>query len=425
MFSGNSSNIEYDVIIIGAGISGLSAAQRLQKEGLNFIILEASDSVGGRIKTDYVKDYQLDRGFQVLLTAYPETQNLFDYSALKLKSFDPGAVVQYGYKSYQLSDPFRKPITALRNIRNPFTAVTDMIKIVALRNRHKRFSVEQLFKEKEQTTIDYLKEWNFTDKFIESFMRPFLGGIYLDNKLEVSSRMMEFVFKMFTEGYAALPENGMQAIPKQLAKDIPNDKISFKTKVANVELDGVTLADGSNLKAKSIIIATDAESANKIYPCKNETKSQSVKCVYFSADSAPFSSPMIYLNGNASGLVNNVVIPTNLHKSYAPKDKHLISVSVIKPSNLNDLELVLAIRSELKVWFGSAVEEWMHLRTYNIEKALPKIPSLKYAESKDIEPMANNIYKCGDYTQDPSINGAILSGRLTAEAIIWGLSVKL
>ncbi len=425
MFSGNSTKNEYDVIIIGAGLAGLSAAKKFLNEGIDFLLIDASSSVGGRMKTDYIKEYQLDRGFQVLLTSYPEAQNALDYSALKLKSFDPGAIVQYGYKTYKLSDPFRKPITAVRNFRNPFTAMSDMVKIIALRNRHRRFSVKELFNEKEQATIDYLKEWNFTDKFIQSFLKPFLGGVFLDSELKVSSRFMEFVFKMFSQGYASLPEKGIQEIPNQLAKQIPKEKIKLNTKVINIEPNNVMLADGSSIKTKAIVIATNSVDANKIYPCNNKIETQTVKCIYFSTEKAPFKTASLYLNGNVSGLVNNVCIPSNVHRAYAPKNKHLISVSVIKPTQLSDLELVMAVRSELKVWFGADVEDWLHLRTYNIENALPKFETISYPEVKDIKPIGNKIFKCGDYTHDPSINGAMRSGRLIAEAVIWDLSVKI
>lgn len=425
MFKGNNTEQNYDVIIIGAGISGLSAAIRLQREGINFIIIEANDKVGGRMQTDYVKEYQLDHGFQVLLSAYPEAEELLDYNALNLKPFEPGAIVQYGYNKFQLSDPFRKPISALRHFRNPFTSITDIIKIVALRNRHNRLSIKEIFEQEEKQTIEFLKEWNFTDKFIESFLRPFLSGIFLDDKLSVSARMMEFVFKMFSQGYATLPEKGMQAIPDQLAKKIPADKIKLNTRVANVDQNSVMLADGTSLKTKGVIIATDALSANKIYPCNNNTSFNSVKNIYFSSDKAPFSEPVLYLNGNISGLVNNLAVPTNVHRSYAPKNKHLISVSVVKETNLNDLELIQAVRSELKVWFGVEVEDWLHLRTYNIDKALPNVEDMTYTDPKEVKAISKNIYQCGDHTHDPSINGAIRSGRLNAEAMIWQLSLKL
>ncbi len=79
-----------DVLIVGAGLSGLSCALWLHEGGLSVLVLEASDGIGGGVRTDEVEGFLLDRGFQVFLMAYPEAQRVLDYGALDFKPFYPG-----------------------------------------------------------------------------------------------------------------------------------------------------------------------------------------------------------------------------------------------------------------------------------------------------------------------------------------------
>lgn len=411
-------------MIIGGGIAGLTAANYFNKEGIKYLLLEAEDRVGGRIKTDYVKGYQLDRGFQVLLTSYPECKALLDYEALHLKPFHPGALVQYGHKAFKINDPFRKPITALRHFSNPFTSFSDKLKILALRNRHRRLTVEQIFNEPEMSTLQFLQEWNFSKSFIQTFLKPFLNGIFLEEDLKTSSRFFEFVFKMFAQGYASLPQGGMEAIPQQLAKNLNADRLVCNAKVAELNDTTLTLVGGQKITAKRVLIATDALQAEALQPKGSTGTFSATTNMYFSANKKPLKTSTILLNGNASGIVNSLSVLTNLHESYAPPNKQLISVSINRPLHLNDLELIIAVRQELKLWFGAAVEDWMHLKTYVVDNALPLFEHIEYPTKNDIKPISKGVFACGDYTCDPSINGAMRSGRLNAEAITWDLSIK-
>ena len=418
---------KYDVIIVGAGIAGLSAAIRLQQEGLKIKLVEASDGVGGRMKTDKVEGYLLDRGFQVLLTAYPEAQKLLDYDTLALRNFLPGSKIHYQGKLYEFIDPFRKPIKSIRSLNNAFSNIGDKLKIVGLRNRVRRLDVEALFEQEEKPTIDYLREWHFSKAMINSFFKPFLSGIFLEPDLLTSSRMFEFVFKMFGKGYAALPKDGMQAIPNQLANKLKEDTLLLNTPVHQVTERGIVLENGEEMNANIVLVAVDAPNVKKILPeFEDKTTMNGVRCLYFAADEPPFQEPLLVLNGNNSGWINNVAIPTNVQKSYAPEGKSLISVSVVKPSQMTDTELYIAVRKELGEWFGKdMVSHWIHLKTYNIQHALPARASVTYPKAKDIQPFKKGIFVCGDYQHDSSINGAIRSGRINADAVSWHLALAV
>jgi len=415
----------HDVIIVGAGIAGLTAAIQLQKRGLNIRVIEASDRVGGRMKTDKVDGFLLDKGFQVLLTAYPETQQLLNYEQLNLRNLFPGAKIYKGNKFHTISDPFRQPVESLRSIISPISNFGDKLKILGLRNRAKRLSIDDIFQQKEKPTIDYLHEWHFSRKFIDSFFKPFLGGIFLEPDLLTSSRMFEFVFKMFGTGYAALPENGMEAIPQQLAKRLKEDTILLNTRAVHISPENVMVDDGQTLEADAILMATDAINTQKLLPnLEIKTSMNSVRCLYFTADEPPIKEPYLLLNGSQNGWINNIAIPTNIHKSYAPEGKSLISVSIIRPTTLSESELYAAVRRELCEWFGKeVVEQWMHLRTYVIPNALPAMATINRPDTQAVKSVDKGIFVCGDYLHDASINGAMRSGRITAEAISWDLAL--
>jgi protoporphyrinogen oxidase len=418
---------QYDVVIIGAGIAGLCAALQLQNEGLNVKIYDAADAAGGRVRTDKQDGFLLDRGFQVLLTAYPEATRLLDFDQLGLKHFAPGTMIYYHDKFHRLIDPFRNPMGVFSTLLNPIANWADRIKIVALRNRHKRLSIPQLFEQPEQSSLSFLHEWQFSDTMIEAFFKPFLGGIFLDTELQTSSRMLEFVLKMFSEGYAALPAEGIQAIPRQIESQLLKDTIQLNTRVTKVEKNKITLENGEKINARAILIATDAPQAQQLLgnTATINTQANSVRCIYFAADKPPLAAPILLLNGSGKGIINNVAIPSLVNPQYAPAGRHLISVSVIQPTNhLTDEQLFIQVRSELRHWFKKEVRYWEYLKTYTIPYALPQSPNLQPLHKDNIQPIQPGIYICGDHLNTPSLNGAMESARLTADTISWDLALN-
>lgn len=417
---------EFDVVIVGAGVAGLSAAIHLQNEGLNVKVLEADDAVGGRMRTDKVEGFWLDRGFQVLLTSYPEVQRMLDYDSLELKHFYPGALIYYKENIHRLADPFRKPIESLNSFFSPISNWGDKLKILALRNRHKRLSIEELFQQPEKTTLSYLREWNFSPQIIERFFRPFLGGVFLENKLTTSSRMFEFVLKMFTEGYAALPSEGMKAIPEQLAAQLMEGTIALNTPVKKVEKGKVLLESGEILTAKLVLVATNAPTATQLIDgYETNTEMRSTHCLYYATDLPPIKEPALVLNGESKGWVNHLCFPSVVNPNYAPPGRYLVSVNVIKDTgDLTQEELLTLVTQELKQWFKTEVRYWDHLKTYTIRQALPVNDSVEIPDKNNIKAVQKGIYVCGDHTYNASINGAMESARYTANAISWDLALN-
>lgn len=418
---------KYDVVIVGAGLSGLSAALQLQNEGLAIKVIEAADAPGGRIRTDHIDGFLLDRGFQVLLTAYPELrQPPVNLSALQLHSFFPGALVYYNQHLHRLTDPFRQPLQSFSTLFSSLTTWNDKLKVIALRNRHRRLSIAQIFEQPEQTTAQFLREWNFSPHFIQTFLRPFLTGTLLDPTLQTSSRMFEFVFKMFTEGTAALPNEGMEALPRQLAAQLQPQTLQLNTCVAKIEKNKLKTTSGETIETAVIIVATDAAQAQNLLGSEivTSTDAHKTKCLYFSTDKPPIAEPLLLLNGENEGLVNHVCIPSLINPNYAPVGRHLISVSVVKDtSDMTEEALQSAVRKELRGWFKKEVRYWEYLKTYHIDNALPVKNTIQVPNKQRIQPVKPDIYMCGDHTHSPSINAALESGRYTAAAVSWHLAL--
>ena len=414
---------KYDVIIVGAGISGLATAIHLQNEGLNVKVFEASDRVGGRIKSDYIDGYILDRGFQVLLTSYPEAQRMLDYNALNLHQFFPGAMVWYKDKLHRVADPFRKPLDLAGSIISPLSSFKDKIKITALRNRHKRLSMEDIFKQPETATADFLHEWNFSQRFQETFLIPFLKGSLLDWNLQTSSRMFEFVFKMFAKGYAALPAEGMQAIPNQLAAQLKENTISLNTRVAKINRKTIELESGEKVWGQAIVLALPPWDINKLLNIKYDNNIDSIgtTCIYFTDNHTPVKEPILIFNGNQSGYVNHLCVPSIVQPAYAPEGKHLFSVSIVQPYNMEEEKLLGIVKAELRDWFGYAVNSWEHLKTYQIPNALPHLKSIKPLDKNKIKAYKPGIYITGDHLYHASIQGSLEYARNLANALSWDL----
>lgn len=409
------------VIIVGAGLSGLCCALRLQEQGIASVVLEASDSVGGRIRTDIVEGFRLDRGFQVFLTSYPEAQALLDYPALQLQPFLPGALVRYQGRFHELTDPWRRPFAAVRSLWSPIGSLADKLKVARFRFRTLRGTIEERFRDPETTSLQALQDAGFSSSMIERFFRPFLGGIFLDRELNTSSRMLSFVFRMFSLGSACLPAAGMEAIPRQLASKLPPDSIRLGARVVRIQRGSVTLATGEEIPASAVVVAVDGRAAAELLGEPISSAGQGTTCLYFAGPQPPLSQPLLVLNGEGHGPINNLCFPTVAAPTYGPDNQSLVSVTVLGISNAHD-HLLADVRTQLEEWFGAVVKQWRHLRTYSIPYALPAQapPALSVAE-RPVE-WKPGIYVCGDHRDNASIQGAMVSGRRAAEAVLKDLA---
>ncbi len=381
------------------------------------LLLEASDKIGGRVATDRVDGFLLDRGFQVFLTAYPEAQAMLDYHKLQLCRFEPGALIRVNGKFQRLSDPWRRPQHLFATVFSQAATLADKLRIASFRKRTTRGDLEQIYNRPEQATIDLLRQQGFSEAIIERFFKPFLGGVFLDGQLQTSSRMCEFVFRMFSLGDATIPELGMAEIPRQLASELPAGVVRTNSPVDAIDGHQVVLRSGERIKAKTIIIATEAPAARILLGDTYPADGQSVNCLYFAADEPPLAEAILVLNGDGEGPINNLCVPSQVSTSYAPTGKSLISVTVLG-EHADQAALLEQVRAQLKSWFGQSVDRWYHLKTYRIKYALPtqRPPALQPVAKRS--QVREGLLVCGDHCDTASINGAMASGRRAAEAAL-------
>jgi len=405
---------ECKIHIIGGGVSGLIAARVLEKKGFNPIILEASERVGGRIKTDIIKGYQLDHGFQVLLTAYPAVKKYLDYDALDLQFFLPGASIFKAHTQSIIGDPLRDISLLISTLFSGIGSISDKFKILKLNQKIKKKSLTAIFSEKEQTTISYLREFGFSKEILNDFFIPFFSGIFLENQLETSSRMFEFVYKMFGEGHAAIPKSGMEAIPKQLLNNLKNTTFHYNTEVANVKERQITLKNGNTLESDFTILTIPANSLVSNLK-KQSIEWRSCLTLYFETTTRVINKPLIGLIAKPGSLVNNIVYNSSLSSVTKPAHE-LLCVTVIDDQNLSDHKLVTAVEDELKVLCDITIIRF--IKQYRITKALPKLENLKYEMKPSEMQLSKSLFVAGDTQLNASFNAAMISGEQAALAVI-------
>jgi protoporphyrinogen oxidase len=407
----------YKIHIIGAGISGLIAAQILENHGYHPTIIEASSTVGGRVKSDVFKGYTLDHGFQVLLTSYPAAKKYLDYDALDLQKLLPGATLFKNGKSQTIGDPLRSLSLLFPTLLSSIGTFSDKINILKLNSLLKKKKIAVIFQTEEKTSLQYLKDFGFSNEIITDFFKPFFSGIFLETELETSSRMFEFVYKMFGDGLAVIPKNGMQAIPNQLKSNLKSTKFLFNSPVKEVKDKSILLENGEISESHITIIATDPSSL--ISNLKNqETNWKSCDTLYFETNNKTINKPLIGLLADKNTLINNIFYHTSI-KTSNKTIKELLSVTVVKDHQLNEKELVKKVTEELSSKCG--ISDVTFLKRYQIKKALPKLTNLQHEISSTETKLKSTIFLAGDQLLNGSLNAAMIAGERAAMGVIQTL----
>ncbi len=402
---------EKQVVVVGAGVAGLSAAKILKQAGKSVLVLEAGEQVGGRVQTDLRDGFRFDHGFQVLLTAYPEAKLLLNYDRLNLKTFAPGARIFSQNKLKKIADPLRRPNLVWNTVTSGIASVGDVWRVLSLVKKLKKTSISDIFSEADgRSTMLYLRDYGFSEKFIRAFFKPFFSGIFLENELQTPNAMFQFVFKMFAQGEAAIPEEGIQAIPQQLAETLSTEEIKFGVRVNRYDDNVVYDEQGRQYPYSALIISVPFWNQSKVFYGTTQW--------YFSADISPDRSDLITLFSEEGDVMDgaNIVVLSNLSSKYAPSGKHLISVSLtgnderITPDEVK--------RAMAKLYDNAAT--WSFLARYDVPHALPKDMSFRHDLKAEELKISDRVFRCGDACMYPSLNAAMRSGRIVAEEILGG-----
>lgn len=403
-----------DVVIVGAGLTGLRAALELSRAGLSVLVVEKDTDVGGRVRTTHDRGFLLDHGFQVLLSAYPELQSVLPLGDLQLRSFWSGARTRVNGEFYDILDPRRHPSALFRSLRSPILSVRDLARFAIFVEGASKRGIRP----SGTATSDEISRRGFSEIFKGGFLAPFLRGVLLDPRLHVDSGLARFYLKMFSRGTAALPADGIQALPNMLADALGRKHILLETGVSSLKRDRVVLASGEDIRARAVICAADALSAAALAGPEQTVPQYGAATVYFSSVEPPFTEPLIVLNGDGRGPISSVAVVSNIQPTYAPAGASLISVTAIGDHALRpEGELVTILRQQLHEWFGYRVAQWEHLKSFYIPNALPARPRLT-----DGWRQHEGVFFAGDYLSYGSQNGALGAGRQVAARVLEDLS---
>ena len=411
-----------DVVVIGAGLSGLAAARQLAISGRNVHVLDAGDDVGGRVRTDNVDGLLLDRGFQLYNPAYEEGARILDLVALDIRSFVPGVMVSLEGRNYHLADPRHVPAWAVDSMLAPVGSIASKLKFA-------KYAAQIGLTKRSMDVVDQrtgaFLERKFGKDLTHRLLQPFLAGVFLEDNLDTSKRFFDVVLESFTKGTPGVPAQGMHQIPAQLAKQLPAGSIHLNTTVTSIERGKVHTNHGT-ISARSVILATNARSAASLIPAISAPPSLGCTTWYHVANCAPTDltngESIVVVDGkrysrggidSTRPLVNSVVL-THAAPTYASDGRVLVSSTAL---GIHDsVAAESAVRSHLASLYSVPTSGWTHAATYLVPDSLPAmLPPHK--PRTDVR-MGEGLYLAGDYIEWSSINGAFVSGRRAATALL-------
>jgi phytoene dehydrogenase-like protein len=404
-----------DVVVVGAGLAGLTAARTLTRAGLDVLVLEAADEVGGRVRTDVVDGWRLDRGFQVLNTAYPAVGRELVLDRLELRDLTRGALVVRNGRRLRIADPRRDPIGAVATARAPLGTLKDKALLAATATRVSALPARRLVDTEDVPASAALRRRGFSPEAVDTFFRPFFSGVFLEDELVTSSRFLDLMLRMFTRGRSTVPALGMGEVPRQIAADLPPGRIILGTRVEALTPDTVRTARAT-VEARAVVCATDATAAAQLVAELDDVTWRSVTTTYHVAPADPLGEPTLLLDADRGSPVVNTVVLTAAAPSYGPGDgRALVSTSVL---GAGGPELEAAVRRRLGDLYATDTSAWEHLRTYVVERALPAMTA-PHPFRRPVR--VGGVYVCGDHRDTSSIQGSLVSGRRAADAVLADL----
>ena len=414
--------VEVDVVIVGGGLAGLAAARRLDRAGVEWLLVEAADRIGGRVTTDIVDGWRLDRGFQVLNTAYPRIPALIDIAALDMRYFTSGVLVRHGGALRRLDNPLHDPLSVAGALTSGVGTLGDRLKFAALATRCATTPPARLLRERETTTQQMLRRAGLSHRMIEEVLRPFLSGVLADRSLDTSSHVFAMLLRSFTRGRFGVPAAGMAALPAAVAGPLPYPQLLVGARTLSIG-PGMVVTEGGEIRCRAVVVATDPTTAAELLPQLPTPDMHGLTTFYFGADRAPLDEPTLLLDGDRREIVANTAVVSNAAPEYAPSGRSLIAASVVgvsAPSSASEA----VIRVELARMYGVPTDSWDLLNVVSIPEALPsaRVPQANLRKPVDL---GDGLFVAGDHRDSPSIQGALAGGWRTAGAVLAWLGARV
>ncbi len=409
---------EGPVVVIGAGLAGLACAQHLSRSGRAVLLLEASDGVGGRVRTDAVDGFRCDRGFQLLNPAYPVLPKVIQLDQLDLRPFRAGVVVAHGSQRWLLADPRREPHRLVDTLRAPIGTTLDKLKLARWAAKSLLPLRRQLASPDRSLSAE-LDAWGVSGILRQGVVEPFLSGVLGESDGATSARLAGLLVRSFLLGTPAVPSLGMARLPELIADSLPAGVVQLGTPVRQVSADSVR-TDDEQIQASAVVVATDPATTARLtglaaVPCRALTT------FWHTAPEPPTRRPYLHIDADARGPVVNTAVVTNVAPSYAPAGRPLIASTVLGADDSQQMES--SVRRHLELIYGSATESWRRVAAHAILEALPaQLPPLDIRQPVTL---TNGVHVAGDHRDTASIQGALVSGRRAAVAVLAGRRARV
>ncbi|MFF8410010.1 NAD(P)/FAD-dependent oxidoreductase [Streptomyces omiyaensis] len=404
----------YDAVVVGAGAAGLACAGDLCAEGLRVLLLEAGDAPGGRMRTDRVAGFTADRGFQVFNTSYPQVKRRVELRALRLRPFTPGVLVDTGGGLRRFTDPSRRPKESGDLLRGRLASGRDLLALSVLSARDTLAPASVLRRGTDGTTREALAAAGVSPDLVETFFRPFLSGVFLEDRLETSARFFHLVWRSMLRGTLCLPAEGIGAVPAQLAARLPRHVLRTGTPVAALTPDGVVLADGGEVPSRAVVVATGQRVAAELLPGLRVPEGRIVTTLYHAADRPPLEEPVLVVDSRRRFL--NTCVLTAVQPGFSTDGRALVSTSVLGSPDTAETAAVLRALGEV---YGADTSGWEPVHRVTVTDALPAMPG-PTPLSRTVR-WAPGRYVCGDHRATGSLQGALSSGARAARAVLEDL----
>ncbi len=380
------------IVIVGSGLSGLSCAYHLKKNGINSSIYDQSHKIGGRIFSENIDGFICDNGFQILLNNYEEVKKILDYKDLNMKYFESGAKIYTDSKILKVYNPVFNPIKSLKSDFNQIFSYSDYFNVI-----------KTLFIKNQMSTKQYLTH-SFSKSANKLFFEPFFKGVFLDDNLKNDFTFFKKLFVKFAFGKAGLPKNGMQELVKQIKNKSKIENINFNMKLKNISNNIAFFQNGEKVSFDYIVLALPIETINFLFNLNLNIEYNTNSTFYITSEKNVLEKALL-LVPQKKYTINSIQCLSNVSSNYSHNNESLYSIS----SNDCNVKEETIIKEFIKIT-KIKQNDMKLIKSFRIKKALHK--NIYKIDKKD------NVYFCGDWQIEPSIDGALKSGRLIADQII-------